>query len=461
MGVLAARPWCNDGDVIERLRAELGPDRVLTDPVLRAAHETDWTGRFSGVALAVVRPRRTTEVAAVVALCREAGTTLVAQGGNTGLVGGGVPRGGEVVLSTRSLTSGPTVDPVSGQVEAGAGVTLGAVQAAAAAAGWRYPIDLAARDTATIGGTVATNAGGNHVLAHGMTRRHVLGVEAVLGTGAVISHLGGLVKDNTGYDLGALLCGSEGTLGVITAVRLGLIPRADETAVALVGVSDLPTAVAVAAGARRALADLEAAEVVLADGATLVRDTFDLAPVLDPEPPVTLLLEVAGPRGATSRLATHLAAQSGVEASALAEDAAGRASLWRVREEHTAAINRLGPPHKYDVTLPLGALSGVVDDVRSRVGDLAPGARLWVFGHVGDGNLHLNVTGLDPADERVDEAVLTVVLAVGGSISAEHGIGVAKRRWLPQARTPAEIAAFRTIKAALDPDGILNPGVLL
>ena len=349
-------------DVIDRLRSELGPDRVVTDADVLAPYETDWTGRFTGRARAVVRPRSVDEVAAVIAACREDGIALVPQGGNTGLVGGGVPRGGEVVLATAALAGPLTVDPVAGQITVGAGRTLGEVQRAAAAHGWRYPIDLGARDTATIGGTVATNAGGNHVLAHGMTRRHLLGIEAVLGTGAVVRHLGGLVKDNTGYDLAGLLCGSEGTLGVVTELRLALVPPPEETAVALVGLDDLAAAVAVAAEARRHLPDLEAAEVVLADGVTLVRGHLSLAPVLDPEPPVTLLLEVAGPIGAGERLARHLAGVGGIRGSALATDAARRSTLWRVREEHNPAINREGPPHKYDVTLPLD----VLDERRDR-----------------------------------------------------------------------------------------------
>ncbi|MET0882555.1 MAG: FAD-binding oxidoreductase [Acidimicrobiales bacterium] len=448
-------------DVIDHLRRELGPDRIVTDADVLAPYETDWTGRFTGRARAVVRPRSVDEVAAVIAACRQDGIALVPQGGNTGLVGGGVPRGGEVVLATAALAGPPTVDPVAGQITVGAGRTLGEVQRAAVAHGWRYPIDLGARDTATIGGTVATNAGGNHVLAYGMTRRHLLGIEAVLGTGAVVRHLGGLVKDNTGYDLSALLCGSEGTLGVITELRLALVPPPEETAVALVGLDDLAAAVAVAAEARRHLPDLEAAEVVLADGVTLVRDHLSLAPVLDPEPPVTLLLEVAGPIGAGERLARHLAGVGGIRGSALATEAARRSTLWRVREEHNPAINREGPPHKYDVTLPFDVLDDIVTEARASVAALASEAHLWVFGHVGDGNLHLNVTGLAPDDDRVDEAVLSLVAEAGGSISAEHGIGVAKRRWLSLARSEAEIATFRAIKAALDPDAVLNPGVLL
>jgi FAD/FMN-containing dehydrogenase len=231
--------------------------------------------------------------------------------------------------------------------------------------------------------------------------------------------------------------------------------------VALVGVDDLEAALGVVRAARRHLPDLEAAEVVLADGVALVRDQLGLRPVLDPEPAVTLLLEVAGRTGASERLAAFLAALEGIGATALADDQRGRAELWRIREEHNPAIARLGAPHKYDVTLPGAALDDGVAQARAAVARLAPEARLWVFGHVGDGNLHLNVTGLDPDDDRVDEAVLTLVAGLGGSISAEHGIGVAKRDHLHLARSPEELAAFRAIKSALDPDAILNPGVLV
>ena len=447
--------------MIDHLRATLGPDRVVTDRDVLAGHETDWTGRFTGRALALVRPRTAEEVVDIVAACRAEGIGLVPQGGNTGLVGGGVPRDGQLVLSTAGLAAPPSVDRSAGQVTAGAGVTLGVLQRAATAEGWRYGVDLGARDSATIGGTVATNAGGHHVLRHGMTRRHLVGVEAVLGTGALVRHLGGLVKDNTGYDLAALLCGSEGTLGVITAVRLTLVPPVADTAVALVGVEDLTAAAALAAVARRALPDLEAAEVMLADGVALVASVTGAKDVLDPAPPVTVLLEVAGAAAAGERLAEFLSAQGDLGPTAMATDPTGRVGLWRSREEHNPAINSIGPPHKFDVTLPVAGLDPVVAEVRAALADLVPEARLWVFGHIGDGNLHLNVTGLDPDDGRVDELVLTRVAAAGGSISAEHGIGVAKRRWLSLARSPAEIATYRSIKAALDPDGIMNPGVLL
>jgi FAD/FMN-containing dehydrogenase len=444
----------------------VGARQVVTDPDARAPYERDWTGRFVGSSPAVVRPADVDEVAACVAVCADAGVAIVPQGGNTGLVGGSVPLAGEVVLSTRRLTRLDPVDRIAGQVTAGAGVTVAAVQAAATAAGWRYPVDLAARDSATVGGTVATNAGGLHVLRHGATRAQLLGIEAVLGDGSVVSHLHGLVKDNTGYDLAGLLCGSEGTLGVVTAARLRLVPRPRAVTTALVGLPDAATAVRAVAAWRAAVPELEAAELFLAAGLDLVCAAFGLAHPFRGRPPVYVLVEAAGADDPTDRLAGALAetsAASGVgdDAVAVATEPGPRAQLWRYREEHTTAINTLGAPHKLDVTLPLDALGPFIDEVPAVVAAVAPAARTWLFGHVGDGNVHVNVTGLPPDDDRVDGAVLEAVAAAGGSISAEHGIGTAKRRWLPLNRTPAELAAFAAIKRALDPAGILNPGVLL
>jgi FAD/FMN-containing dehydrogenase len=387
---------------------------------------------------------------------------VVPQGGNTGLVGGGVPLAGEVVLSTRRLDGLGPVDPVAAQITAGAGVTIGALQAAARGHGLRYGVDLAARDSATVGGTVATNAGGLRVMRHGATRAQVVGIEAVLGDGSVISHLGGLLKDNTGYDLAGLLCGSEGTLGVVTAARLRLLPRPSEVVVALVGFDDPSTAVEAVAAWRAAVPDIEAAELILAPGLDLVCATYSLSPPFASRPAVYVLVEAAGRHDPTHELAAAIVG-SGIDeaAVAVATDERRRAELWRYREEHTTAINSVGPPHKLDVTLPLGSLGAFIDDAPGIVAAVAPEARTWLFGHAADGNVHVNVTGLDPDDESVDDAVLAFVAARGGSISAEHGIGTAKVPWLHLNRSPEEIAAMRAIKAALDPDGILNPGVLL
>jgi FAD/FMN-containing dehydrogenase len=444
----------------------VGPRQVVLDPDARAPYERDWTGRFTGSTPAVVRPGTVEEVAACVAVCADAGVALVPQGGNTGLVGGGVPLAGEIVLSTRRLDRLDPVDEVAGQLTAGAGVTVAAVQAAAAGAGWRYAVDLAARDSATVGGTVATNAGGLHVLRYGATRSQLAGIEAVLGDGSIVRHLHGLVKDNTGYDLAGLLCGSEGTLGVVTAARLRLVPRPRAVTTALVGLPDAGTAVRAVAAWRAAVPELEAAELFLAAGLDLVCAAFGLAHPFPARPPVYVLVEAGGVDDPTERLAAALeeslaAAGMGDDAVAVATEPGTRAQLWRYREEHTTAINTVGPPHKLDVTLPPAALAAFVEDVPAVVAAVDPAARTWLFGHVGDGNVHVNVTGPAPDDDRVDGAVLEAVAARGGSISAEHGIGTAKRRWLALNRTPAELAAFAAIKRALDPAGILNPAVLV
>jgi FAD/FMN-containing dehydrogenase len=440
----------------------VGDGQVIDDADRRAAYERDWTGRFQGSTPLVVRPGSTSEVAACVRRCVEEGWALVPQGGNTGLVGGSVPLAGEIVLSTTRLDRLDPVDALAGQITAGAGVTIGRLQRAAHDVGLAYGVDLAARDSATVGGTVATNAGGLRVIRHGATRAQLMGIEAVLGDGSVISHLSGLVKDNTGYDLGGLLCGSEGTLGVITAARLRLVSRPVRSAVAVVGLPSASAAVEVVGGWRRTVPGLEAAELFVDSGLALVCDTLGLRRPFAPRRPVYLLVEVAGGDDPADRLVAALA-DAGVdeEVSALATDSTRRAELWRFREEHTTVINTLGPPHKLDVTLPAAALGSFIDDVGGIVTSVAPRARTWLFGHVGDGNVHVNVTGVDVDDERVDDVVLEAVAARGGSISAEHGIGTAKRRWLALNRSPAELAAFRSLRRALDPAGILNPSVLV
>lgn len=442
---------------VRELEAVVGARHVLRGE-LTAGYVDDWTGRFRGRTPAVVRPGDVDEVAGVLGVCRSAGVAVVPQGGNTGLVGGSVPLDGEVVLSLQRLRAMGEVDAAAAQVTAGAGATLADVQAAAAGAGLRYAVDLAARDAATVGGMIATNAGGIHVLAHGSTRAQLRGIEAVLADGSVVRRLAGLEKDNTGYDLGSLLCGSEGTLGVVTASRLHLLPAAEHTVVALLGVGTLAEAVDVAAGLRRSVEGLDAVEVFFADGLDLVCAAFALPAPLSQACAVYLVVEAVGSRDPTDALAAALV---GIDAAAVATDAARRGDLWRYREAHTEAIARLGPPHKFDVALPIAGLPAFAADVRAVVADLAPDARCWIFGHLLDGNLHVNVTGLAPDDDRVDDAVLTLVSRSGGSISAEHGIGRAKRPWLHLARSTEEIAAFRAIKAGLDPDGILNPGVLL
>lgn len=439
----------------------LGPGAVLTDPAVTAGHVVDWTGRFRGATPAVVRPGSADEVAAIVAIARAEGLALVPQGGNTGLVGGGVPLAGEVVVRLDRLAAVSDVDLDAGRLTAGAGATIGAVQEAARAVGWEYGVDWAARDSATVGGSVATNAGGLRVVRHGPTRAQLLGVEAVWGDGSRLDDLGRLEKDATGYDLSGLLCGSEGTLGLVTAVRLRLVPHLPERALAALAFGSMGAAVAAVGELRRALTGLEAAEAYRAAEAELVAGHLGTGPALRPPPPVTVLVEVAGHGDQVAVLADAVGALAGVDDAVVATDGPRRAALWRHREALTEAIATLGPHHKLDVSLPAPVLGAFADEVPARVAAVAPAARTWIFGHLGDGNLHVNVSGVAPDDDSVDDAVLGLVLDHGGSISAEHGVGTAKRAWLARQRGRATVAAMGAVKAALDPDGVMNPHVLL
>jgi FAD/FMN-containing dehydrogenase len=442
------------------LVAAVGPEHVLTDPSVTAGHAVDWTGRFRGATPAVVRPGSSGEVAAVVGVAREEGLALVPQGGNTGLVGGSVPLAGEVVVSTARLAGVWDVDPAAGFLTAGAGTTIAAVHAAARRAGWAYGVDWAARDSATVGGSIATNAGGLHVVKHGPTRAQVLGVQAVWGSGARLDDLGRLEKDATGYDLSGLLCGSEGTLGLVTAARLRLVPHLPERALAALAFATMAEAVVAVGELRRSVAGLEAAEAYRADEAALVAGHLGTSPIFATAP-VTVLVEAAGHVDPVDDLAAAVGSLSGVVDAVVATDGPRREGLWRHRESLTEAISTLGPVHKLDVSLPAPALAAFADEVPAVVATVAPAARTWIFGHLGDGNLHVNVSGLDPDDHTVDDAVLALVLDRQGSISAEHGVGTAKRAWLAAQRGPEAVAAMRAVKTALDPSGIMNPAVLL
>jgi FAD/FMN-containing dehydrogenase len=366
-------------------------------------------------------------VATVLAACHAAGAAVVPQGGNTGLVGGGVPRDNEVVLSLRRLDTVSAPGPDATLV-AGAGATVAAVHEHARRAGWVYGVDLAARDGATIGGTIATNAGGEHTVHYGPTRAQVVGVEAVLADGTVVR------------DLGPLLVGSEGTLAVITRARLRLVAPARDLESALVGCPDLAAAVDLTTSLRRALPDLHAVEYMETAGLALVGEPIPL----HREHGAYLLVEATG----------GLERVRGMEEAAVAADADQRQALWHLREHHADAIARQpGPPaHKLDVALPLTTIAAF------RAALDALGTRLIVFGHLAVGNLHVNV--LEGSDD-LDDAILRLVAEHGGSIAAEHGVGTAKARYLPLTSTAADLDARKALKRALDPAGVLNPGVIL
>jgi FAD/FMN-containing dehydrogenase len=478
-------------DLPATLRELVGDGHVVTDPDVAAPYAQDWTRRWQGKPLAVVRPGNVDEVAAVVRACAEASVSLVPQGGNTGLVGAGVPQDGEVVLSLRRLNAIGPLDPLARTLTAAAGATLSDIQRAARAGGLDVGIDFAARDSATIGGIASTNAGGERVLRHGVTRTQVLGLEAVLADGSVIRRMSGLPKDNTGYDLVQLLVGSEGTLGVITAVQLRLVPTAAPAATALVAVKTIDDALSVLAAVRQRFAGLDAAEYFHDDGLQLVLRHRRLGSPFDRPHPLYLLVEVAGTdgggavvdgegigeagaggglRGAAARasdavdeLAELLLGLPVVRDAVLAGTAADRRRLWELREAHTESISAEGVPVKLDVALPLSRLGTFEQHLPDVVREVAPRAVPILFGHIAEGNVHVNLLAATQADAEgaVTDAVLKLVASLGGSISAEHGIGLAKRRWMPLTREPADLAAMRAIKHALDPAGILSPGRIL
>jgi len=450
-----------DDLLVSALRDCVGERHCLIDPDLRAGYETDWTRRFAGTARAVVRPGSVEEVSDVMRLSSQAGAAVVPQGGNTGLVGGSVPRGGEVLLSLRRLDDVEPVDAEAGEVSCGAGATLAAVQEAAGAAGWDVGVDLAARDSATIGGMVATNAGGANVLRYGPMRRQLLGFEAVLADGTVIRRLPGMLKDNTGYDLGGLLAGSEGTLAVLTRVRLRLVPRLAHRAVAVAGFASAGGAVRAASRLRRSLGSILALELFTDAGLELVmRHASVPAPFADRRPFYLLVEAGSDEADPTDGLANALEALEVGEAGAIANDAVGRRRLWELREGHTESVNAEGIPHKLDVSVPVARFAELAERAPDAVRAVDGDARTIVYGHVGDGNLHVNILGPAPDDEVVDDAVLELTLRLGGSVSAEHGIGIAKVDWLIRDRGEAAVEAMRAVKRAWDPSWILNPGVI-
>ena len=448
---------------MDTLASIVGRDHVLTDVAVRAGFEVDWTGRFRAPSRGVVRPANTAEVAACVRACAAAGVAIVPQGGNTGLVGGGVPRGGEVVLSLRRLDAIGAVDRASRQLTVGAGVTLANAQSVARAAKLDVPVDLAARDGATIGGMVATNAGGNQVMRFGAMRRHVVGLTVVLASGDIVSRSSGLEKDNVGYDLVQLMAGSEGTLGIITDVVLRLTPVLPCRATALIGVVSVAAALRLAVALRATAATLDAIELMFDNGVALTCAHLGLAHPLPNHPRVCVLAECAATFDPADELVAAIAGHDAFANAVVATDGPTRATLWNIRDGHAEALNADGVPIKLDVTLPLGTLAAFAERCPRTVSDVLPGARTVMFGHLGDGNIHVNVA--PPVWSRdttaaIETAVLRLVVDHGGSISAEHGIGVAKAPFLSLGRSTADIAAMRAIKRALDPLGLLNPGVI-
>ena len=453
-----------DKSLLHEFESIVGASHALHEDELVASYSTDWTGRFKGSTPLVLRPGTTEEVAQILRVASDASVALVPQGGNTGLVGGSVPLRGEVVLSLLRLNVCEPVDVLAQQVTLGAGVTLAQAQNHVSPFNLAIGVDLAARDSCTIGGMIATNAGGINVVRYGPMRDQLLGVEAVTADGSSISHLEGLEKDNTGYHLPGLLAGSEGSLAVITKARLRLHPHLEERCSAMLAFKSVGDAVSATAQLRRSVPDLHAVEVIFREAMDLVSDYISTSIPVRSDGSAWLIVEAASSSDPTDELAQAIDDLGDLVLDvAVGHDSTSRAGLWQFREKITEAIATRGTPHKLDVTLPASELAEFVSRIPEIISGVDQRATAVMFGHLGDGNVHVNVLGddgLEP-DNEVESAVLGYVAQLGGSISAEHGIGTAKKEFLHLNRSGEEIAIFRAIKSSFDPKGTLSPNTLI
>lgn len=462
---------------LSALQAIVGARHVMTDPALFAGALVEPRGLFRGQALAFVRPGSTEEVAAVAAYCNGARIGIVPQGGNTGLVGGQTPdeSGDEIILSTQRLKAVREVDSHADVMICEAGVTLAEAQAAALIVDRLFPLSLAAEGTCTVGGNVATNAGGVTVIAYGNTRELVTGVEAVLADGRIVHALSKLRKDNTGYDVKDLFVGSEGTLGIVTAASLRLFPNPRARATAFVGLKSPTAALDLLRLARDRLGGgIVSFELIGRMGHDItVGNKLARAPLASAHPWYVLIEAAAQiPGGFDEAFANALeeALTRGiVEDAAIAASQGQRNEFWRLRESIPEAQIREGGSIKHDVSVAVGDVPAFIAEATRAVEAFEPGCRVVCFGHLGDGNMHFNVSqpiGADKAAylsrwDAMNEVVHEIVMRMGGSYSAEHGIGRLKRELLARTKDPAALAAMRAVKAALDPNGVMNPGKVL
>jgi D-lactate dehydrogenase (cytochrome) len=463
-------------DLLARFIALVGQKYAVTDPAEQEKYLIEGRNLYRGTSPAILRPGSVAEVAAILRLANETGTPIVPQGGNTGLVGGQIPRGGELVLALTRLDRIREVDAMSNTMTCEAGVVLAKAQQAASEADRLFPLSLGAEGSCTIGGNLSTNAGGTGALAYGVARDLVLGVEVVLADGRVLNVLNKLKKDNTGYDLRNLFIGAEGTLGIITAAVLKLFPRPRSVETAFIGVPspraalDLLNMVQERTGG--AATTCELIKRIAIEFA--VKHGPDCRDPLSAPYPWYVLLELSSSEDHGLRAALEDALAAGAEAglvadAAIAESLGQRQSFWRLRELLPELQKPEGGSIKHDVSVPLAHVPEFLAEADAAVEALVPGARPVPFGHLGDGNIHYNITQPVGADRAaylarwtdVNAAVHAVVKKYGGSISAEHGIGVMKRKLLPEVKDPVALDLMRTLKRTLDPKGILNPGKVL
>ncbi|WP_027576872.1 FAD-binding oxidoreductase [Bradyrhizobium sp. WSM1743] len=462
-------------ELIDQFRKIVGERHAITDAADIEPYVTEERNLFHGRSPLVLRPGSTAEVSAICKLASAHNIALVPQGGNTGLVGGQTPHNGEVVVSLRRLDKIREVDTASNTMTCEAGVVLQIAQAKAAEVDRLFPLSLGAEGSCTIGGNLSTNAGGTAALAYGVAREMALGLEVVLADGRVLNALSKLKKDNTGYNLHNLFIGAEGTLGIITAATLKLFPKPRAIETAFVGLKSPAAALkllTIAQGeAANALTSFELLSEMAVDFA--VRHGIDVRDPLEAKHPWYVLMELSTPgEDARTPLETVLARaleEEIVDDAVIAASLAQRGAFWKLRDEMSAAQKPEGGSIKHDISVPVAAVPAFITEADAAVVKLIPGARPVPFGHLGDGNLHYNVSqpvGADTADflarwHEMNAVVFEIVLRMGGSISAEHGIGVLKRDELPEVKDKTAIELMRSIKAMLDPQGIMNPGKVL
>jgi len=465
-----------DAAVAARLKETVGAKGFSEDPQEIAPHLVEWRGKYRGRSDLLLKPQSMAEVSRLLAICNETRTPIVPQGGNTGLVGGQIPFDGEVVLSTARMNRIRHLDPDGLSVIADAGVVLARLQQEADEANRYFPLSLASEGSCTIGGNVSTNAGGVNVLRYGSMRELVLGLQVVLADGRVLDSLRTLRKDNAGYDLKQLFIGAEGTLGIVTAAALKLFPKPLARATAFVAVPDVTSAISLLHRMQEATGGLVSAfELISRAGLDMVLahipQTRD--PLVRPSPWYVLLEVESGAKLplkdiAENRLAA--AAERGCATDAvLADSDAQRANLWRLRESLSEAQKHEGGSIKHDISVPIAAIPEFLERGIAAAERLMPGIRPVPFGHLGDGNIHFNFSVPQDGDnaaflarwDDLNRVVHDIVHDFGGSISAEHGIGVMKREEIRRYKGPAEIETMRALKRTLDPNNILNPGKVI
>src|SRR6185437_8816382 len=463
------------GDLIAKFRKVVGDKYALTDAADIAPYTTEERDLFHGHSPLVLRPGSTEEVSAICKLANEHRIALVPQGGNTGLVGGQTPHHGEVVISLKRLDKIRDVDSASNTMTCEAGVILQVAQQRAAEVDRLFPLSLGAEGSCTIGGNLSTNAGGTTALAYGVAREMAIGLEVVLADGRVLNLLSKLKKDNTGYDLRNLFIGAEGTLGIITAATLRLFPKPHAVETAYVGLQSPADALELLAISQNEAAGSLTSFELLSDTAVdfSVRHGIDIRNPLAGGHPWYVLMELSSSRDDARAALESILAQGlddGIVADAvIAANLAQRQAFWKLRDEMSAAQKPEGGSIKHDISVPVAAVPDFIAQANAAVVKLIPGSRPVPFGHLGDGNIHYNVSqpvGGDATDflarwHEVNSVVFDIVRRMGGSISAEHGIGVLKRDELPEVKDKVAIALMRDIKAMLDPLGIMNPGKVL